>query len=337
MPLTVTVEQAACNALRTWLASQLPGVEIRSTWPDDDRPLPALAITVLLVGKATDEWTTPRQVAHENIHDQLPAELDIDTAAIVDTPTANDALNALRARFIEHLSDTAAHAEADGTTTVTAPAVADLEDLAAGLALGNHLRAVIGAHQALVGPHDAADALNAPTAPAATNEATLVALAQNLVHKLDAHFAARLFTWMVGVRVAPVQLDIWATYEATREDLIARLEQAVRVGTQTAGASVWEEDEPVGLSVAVQLGDNWAGGHYATFDFEAPTRDGDAQTNEWRATYVAMVDVPMLAKAQTARLARIALPLTVDAAAGSTVAIALADNAEGFTETITDG
>src|SRR5262249_22984312 len=148
---------------------------------------------------------------------------------------------------------------------------------------------------------------------------------------------ARLYTWLLGARVAPVQLDVWATYEAAREDVIARLEQALRIGSdETTGADLFEEDCPVGLSAAVRLGDNWtAGDNRAAFDCEAPTREGDAQTNEWRATYFGTVDVPMLAKAQTARLARFRLETTLGAAAGRSLDIASADNADGFTDTIT--
>jgi hypothetical protein len=335
--MLVTIERAACNALRTWLAAKMPDVEVRDTWPDDDKPLPERAISILLVGKATDEWTTPRADSHENVHDALPASLALETAAIVDTPSANAALNTLRARFVAHLADTAAHAAADTDTVVTAPAVVDLSSVAQGTALANDLRAKIPAHALLVGPHDVADDQNAPAAPAATDAASLVTLTKDLVEKLGAHFAARLYTWMLGARVCPVQLDIWARYEAAREDVIARFEAAIRIGTdETQSASLFEEDAPVGLSTAVRLGDNWTSGdNRAVFDFEAPTREGDAQTNEWRATYFGNVDVPMLAKAQTARLARLRLETTLGGAAGPTLEVAWADNDDGYTETIT--
>ena len=334
--MLVTVERAACNALRTWLAAELPDVEVRDTWPDDDKPLPERAVSILLVGQARDEWTTPRADSHENVHDALPAALGLDTAAIVDTPSANAALNTLRARFVAHLADTAAHTAADTVTVVTAPAVLDLSSVAQGVALANDLRAKIPAHAVLEGPHDAGDDQNAPTAPVATDAASLVALAVNLVEVLGAHFAARLYTWLLGARVAPVQLDIWARYEAAREDVIARLEQAIRVGTDEAvDGSLFEEDAPVGLSTAVRLGDNWSSGdHRAVFDFEAPTREGDAQTNEWRATYAGTVDVPMLVKAQTARLARDPLETTVGGSPGRMLEVQWADNADGFTDAI---
>jgi hypothetical protein len=335
--MLVTVERAACNALRAWLAAKLSDVEVRDTWPDDDKPLPARAVSILLIGKAADEWTTPRAESHEDVHDAIPAAIELDPAAIVDTPSANTALNTLRSRFLAHLADTAAHAAADMITVVTAPAVVDLSSVAQGIALANDLRSQLPAHALLVGPHIVADDQNAPTAPAATNAATLLELTVNLVETLGAHFAARLYTWLLGARVAPVQLDVWATYEAAREDVIARLEKAIRVGRdEITGADIFEQDCPVGLSTSVRLGDNWtAGDNRAAFDFEAPTREGDAQTNEWRATYYGTADVPMLAKAQSARLARIRIETILAGTAGPTLDIAAADNADGFTDTIT--
>lgn len=330
-----TPERAACSALVAWLASSLPDVTVRDAWPDDDAPLPERGLTLLLTGKATDEWTTPRAEGHRKIHDALPADLGIDTADIVDTATAVAALNPLRAAYVAHLADTAAHAAADATNGPTAPIASDLPT---GIALANNLRTKFTAHFALAGtaaPHPAADSLNAPKAPIATDEASLVALTKSLVDSLSAHFAARVFLWMLGARVHPVQLDIWATYEGVREELLGQVEQLVRQGAaQPDGPDVFEDYAPVGLGITVVLGDDWPDAS-AAFDFEAPSRiDGSssAQAGEWRATYDGTVDTPLLAWGQTARLARARFTMTVDGA-DRTVDVDWADNADGSTTT----
>lgn len=330
-----TPERAACSALVTWLAASLPDVEVRDAWPDDDATLPALGLTLLLTGKATDEWTTPRWDTYRKVHDKLPADLGIDATAIVDTATAVAALNLLRTATIAHLADTDAHAAADATNVPTAPAASNLATAAT---LANDLRTKLTAHFAFAGtaaPHPAADTKNAPTVPAViANEAAVVLLTKNLVDSLSAHYAARVYLWMLGARVQPVQLDIWTTYEAAREETIGRVEQLVRSGvTQPDGEDVFNDYAPVGLGISVALGDDWPGS-YAAFDFESPTRmDGGAKSQEWRAMYEGTVDVPLLAWGQTARLARARFTTTLDDAVTRTVQTDWADNADGSTTT----
>lgn len=328
-----TVEQAAVNALAAWLTVALPDVTIRRRWPDDDKALPERAITILLTGKADDEWTTPRHASHKTIHADMPAELVLDTTAIVDTATAVVALNAVRADYVIHLADTAAHAAADVTN---GPTVAAASDLATGIALANNLRTKLTAHLAAAGasaPHPAEDTLNAPTAPIATNEPTLVALAKNLVDCLRAHYAARVYLWMLGARVQPVQLDIWSCFEATRDEMIGAVEQKIRQGSvRPDGPDIYSDYAPVGLGIAVTLGSDWPDAS-AAFDFESPTRSQDPQAQEWRATYEGIVDVPMLVWAQSARLARSRFTSTIDNA-DRTVDVDWADNSDGYTETL---
>lgn len=336
--MTTSVEQDACTALARWLTTALPGVEVRDQFPDDDKPLGKPALSVLMVGKAADEWTTPNWTSSKNIHDALPDALGIDTSAIVDTATANATLNTLRAAYVAHLADTAAHVVADTVNVLTAPEIVDLSDLDAGEDLANDLRTQLPAHEAFAGtgaPHPVADILNAPTAAAATDEPSLVALTKNLVDKLGAHFAARSYLWQLGSRVQPIQLDLWAIYQAQREELIRSLEQVVRVGfIEPDGPDVFDDYAPVGLGIAVSLGDDWPDSA-AAFDFDAPNRlPGDPQANEWRATYEGIVDVPLLAWGQSARLARASLLFTIDAVAGPTATTSWAAGDPGYTETI---
>lgn len=335
-----TVEQAAVTALATWLASALPGVTVRDSFPDDDAPLPERGVTILMVGQADDEWTTPRTESSQNIHDAIPAELEIETDDIIDTPSANAALNVIRARYVAHLADVTAHQVVDATNVLTAPAVADMSSVSQGSALANDLRAKLATHGALAGasaPHPTADVKNAPTAAAATNATTLRTLTINLAQKLAAHFVARRYLWFLGSRVQRIQMDIWTHYEGAREELLGAIEQVIRTGvTQPDGADVFEDYAPVALGVSVHLNDaDWPDA-YAVAEFDAPDRiSGDVKANEWRASYEGQLDVPMLIWGQTARLARARLTTTLNGAAGPTQTVAWADNADGYTETIT--
>lgn len=314
-----TVERAAVTALATWLSSKLDGVRVQDAWPDSDAPLPERAISILCVGTADDEWTTPRKEGEKLVHIAMPAALGVDVSTIVDTATANAALNLLRTAYVAHLADTDAHAAADTTNTLTSPAASDL---ASGIALANELRTKLPLHEAAAGTgqaHPAADTLNAPTEAAASNEATLVALAKNLAESFAQHLAARVYLWFLGSRVQPVQLDIWTHYEAAREELIGAMEQYLRAGS--TDYDVFDDAAPVGLGLSVSLGDDWPDAA-AAFDFESPNRiDGDVQANEWRAVYEGNADVPMLVWAQTARLARARIEMTVNQTAGTTVQV----------------
>lgn len=64
----VSLEQAICDALASWLESQLAGdgeddVVVEPRWPDVDRQLPPRAITVILAGPRKLDWDQPTIVA----------------------------------------------------------------------------------------------------------------------------------------------------------------------------------------------------------------------------------------------------------------------------------
>lgn len=63
----VTIQQAAVNALATWLASQLTGgVDVNSRWPEPTEQLPPKSLTIVLAGPADDELFDPVVVAQTN-------------------------------------------------------------------------------------------------------------------------------------------------------------------------------------------------------------------------------------------------------------------------------
>lgn len=60
--MAVTVQQAAVNALRAWLASELPDAVVFDRWPAPERELPPKAVTILLAGKARDDITIGQRI-----------------------------------------------------------------------------------------------------------------------------------------------------------------------------------------------------------------------------------------------------------------------------------
>lgn len=49
-----SVEQAACDALKVFLAAEFPGVAVSQRWPAADKPLPSKAISILRIGARKD-------------------------------------------------------------------------------------------------------------------------------------------------------------------------------------------------------------------------------------------------------------------------------------------
>lgn len=111
----------------------------------------------------------------------------------------------------------------------------------------------------------------------------------------------RLYRWRVLERTQPLQLDVWAQYQATRDDMIAALDVALNTGFGTAG-------DPVGNGLVLALGDGWTG--RADFVFEGPDVDNGpeaARQSEWRATYRGEARVALYVDAESAKMAQIIL------------------------------
>jgi len=60
----VSLEQAAANALQAYLQTALgSGVKVRNRWPNPDKNLPPLAVTILLSGDPTRTWVQPNDIS----------------------------------------------------------------------------------------------------------------------------------------------------------------------------------------------------------------------------------------------------------------------------------
>lgn len=62
----VSVEQAAANALQAYLQTALgSGVKVRNRWPNPDKNLPPLAVTILLSGDPIRTWVQPMDISSQ--------------------------------------------------------------------------------------------------------------------------------------------------------------------------------------------------------------------------------------------------------------------------------
>lgn len=115
------------------------------------------------------------------------------------------------------------------------------------------------------------------------------------------------YVWFAHSCTQPLQLDVWSAFDVFRDDLIARLDQALNKGAgATLGGSVI--DEPTRHGVLLNLADTWTG----TVDcfFNAPFVDDDSDVvsrAEYRATYRGEARMNLTVTAQSARMASITI------------------------------
>ncbi len=64
--MSVTIQQAAMNALAEYLGLNLPDVDVTPRWPSPGKELPPKAITVVLAGSRRDEPMDLRQLSFVN-------------------------------------------------------------------------------------------------------------------------------------------------------------------------------------------------------------------------------------------------------------------------------
>lgn len=311
------IEVAALNALTTWLRSKLPtpesgasGIAINNQWPDADKQLPARAISLIFAGDRLDTLTEPVVDSTEVIHAAVSPR--IRTATATDLASAITLLNACRTSYEAHRISTAAHTTADTENDCVVPAATNQ---ATAYALATELYGVITPHMGLLTAHPSADAANVINAAVTNTEAGLVAAAEAIRAALNKHYVARIYVWRIRSCEQPVQLDVWATYHGSREDIVARLEPLLNAApSESAGV---DDDDPVRNGVLVQLGDGWSG--TADFLFEKPRRTDTTNSkkqNEYRATYAGVAEFWLLIKAQSPRMARLALTQTTEDAVG---------------------
>jgi hypothetical protein len=64
--MSVSIQQAAANAIATFLASKMAGVSVKSRFPAPDKDLPPKAITIITAGNRRDTPIDPRILSQVN-------------------------------------------------------------------------------------------------------------------------------------------------------------------------------------------------------------------------------------------------------------------------------
>ncbi len=323
-PLRVSVDQAAMTALCAVLTAGLPsysydtatstdsGVLVSDRWPEADRALPGRAVTVLRAGDPREESTQPAVVGHLLIHSDLSPRVRI--AAPTDLATCIAALNACRTSYETHRLSTAAHQAADTINAISAPVATDAPSAAL---LADDLRAVLAAHLRS-GAHANPDAYAALAAVRPVASSSLSEVSAAVLAALSAHYAARIYLWRIADVEQPIQLDVWATDDVGREDVMARLVDVLHGASGTS-------DDPACEYLTLTLSGEWEG-VTAEVSFAAPSVIDDAdshQRNEYRATYRGTLALSRIVRAQSPRMTRAQLLITTDSGHSASATVAL--------------
>lgn len=91
-------------------------------------------------------------------------------------------------------------------------------------------------------------------------------------------------SWVVYNVRQPMQLDVWATSDASRDDIIAQLDNVMNVG-QSALVNPISLPDPTGEGTTLNIGNGWNG--TADYIFDSPGRLDTAdsvQRSEYRAS-----------------------------------------------------
>lgn len=123
-------------------------------------------------------------------------------------------------------------------------------------------------------------------------------LQPEVIGSVDIDATHKTYRWCVLERSQPIQIDVWSTYQAKRDDLIARLDAILNAG--------WSDQPNSGL--VLSLSDGWDA--KAVFDFDGPSilNSGySAQMSEFRGSYNGTLRVVLYVDAASAKIARIKL------------------------------
>ncbi len=196
--MSVSIEQACCNALKRWLVDKLPDVTISEEWPNPDKPLPPKALTILRIG------------AREEVH--IDPQLVDSEPYMVGTPPAE-------------------------------------------------------------------------------------------------HPVLRTYRWAVKEIRQPVQLDVWSKYKLVRDDIDARLDEALHAGpAQTLGLAFADDFRD---NIILPLADGHPGTVDCQFDgTEILDTPGDVQRDEFRSMRMGVLTAILTIKRQQPRMKVIKLPIT---------------------------
>ena len=107
--------------------------------------------------------------------------------------------------------------------------------------------------------------------------------------------------WQLKMCEQPIQMDIWAQSEMSRDDILAKLDIALNAGENSD--SGFFNPDPVGCGVLVKVSDGWVD-TTADFFFEGPDLDDSPETikrSEYRATLRGTLYVMLAVTKESAR------------------------------------
>lgn len=117
------------------------------------------------------------------------------------------------------------------------------------------------------------------------------------------------YMWHVCEITQPLQMDVWTAFDTERDDILARLQDVLNVGTNALIAPVDPLQDPVqkGVTLNLLVDDGW-GDTIAEFTFGKAHRidDGEtADTTKYRAMVMGEVAVGLSVRAKSWKMARI--------------------------------
>lgn len=115
--------------------------------------------------------------------------------------------------------------------------------------------------------------------------------------------------WDVATITQPLQLDVWASSDALRDDLCARLDTSLRKGLRAYDPIDFPTADPIAESLTLALDPNdVVAPQMADFFFDSLRRvdtGGSVMVRKYRAMALGRATSPMVIAAETPRMARI--------------------------------
>jgi hypothetical protein len=306
---TVSIEQAGLNQLSNWLTSNLTDCRVFSEWPSAEVFKEDKVISIIQAGIRQDEYTDPNVVGTETIHGEISPI--ITAANAVNQSSAIALLSTCQQSYSSHIiEDITIHQAADSINILTLPTPVTLQDA---YDVATEMLAILPEHFISSIAHEETDTQTNLISLIVNSVPTLIIAVNKIKNALNAHYATKIYLWMIKCCRLPVQLDIWSNFNAGRDEMISELEPALNANPYDTAGFGYPSSEPVRNGCIFQLSDGWLG--TVDFDFNEPTvsdTNDENQQRQFRATYRGFSDFSLYIKAQSPRLNKVTLKNYLD-------------------------
>jgi len=306
---TISIEQAGFNQLSSWLTSQLTDTKVYSEWPSAEVFKEPKVISILWSSVREDELVTPHVVGTETIHGAISPI--ITAANAVNQSSAIALLSLIQTSYATHIiEDMTIHQAVDSINVLTLPTPVTLQDA---YDVATEMLAVLPEHFISSIAHEETDTQTTLTSLTVNSVPTLITAVNRIKNALNAHYATKIYLWMIKSCRLPLQLDVWSLYNAVRDEMMAELERVSNANPYDTAGFGYPSSEPIRNGCIFQLADGWTG--TVDFQFNSPfiqdTDDGNQQ-RQYRATYTGFADFAIYIKAQSPRLNKVTLKNYLD-------------------------